>query len=303
MGSWKSHSIAIVFLAFVLCATSGCHSTSTPKSDHENQSASKRYHLDGDVLALNAATGEITVRHGDIPGFMPAMTMIYKLKDPSKASSLKPGDHISADVVAQTGSDDFLLDSIDVTAHGVASDTTLAQRQLAVGDTVPDVQLINQDGKSIHLRMYRGRALLLTFIYTRCPMPKACPLISSRFARVHLSLAADPKVLAGSHMLSVSLDPAYDKAEVLRRYGLAYLDDNPAGFAHWEFAATTPEDLRKLAGAFGLEYSVQGNQITHTMQTVLIAPDGTVANTWAGSGWSEEEVANAVRSLVNRHGR
>jgi protein SCO1/2 len=289
--------IAVTVLLFALA---GCRSSQTATTTAH--SAAQHYHLAGTVVAVNAAAGELTVKHGAIPGFMPAMTMPYKLKDAGRARDLKPGDSITAEVVAPAASDDFVLDQITVTAHG-ANGPVVAARRLGVGDAVPDVPLVNQDGQAVHLRDYRGRALLLTFIYTRCPMPTACPLITSRFARVNRALLSDAAARTGSHLLSISLDPAFDKPPVLRHYGLAYINDDPAGFAHWEFAATTPEDLRGLAQSFGLEYSVADNQITHTMQTVLIAPDGTVARSWAGSGWNEDEVAAAVKSLVPHGGR
>jgi protein SCO1/2 len=288
-----------IAVAALLLALAGCRGLQPAATAH---SAVQHYHLAGTVVAVNAATGELTVKHGAIPGFMPAMTMPYKLKDAARARDLKPGDSIAAEVVASAASDDFMLDNVTVTAHGVTAPVIAAQR-LVAGDKVPDVPLVNQDGRTIHLRDYRGHALLLTFIYTRCPMPTACPLITSRFARVNRALMADAEVRKGSHLLSISLDPDFDKPPVLRRYGLAYINDDPAGFAHWEFAATTPDDLRRLAQSFGLEYSVADNQITHTMQTVLIAPDGTVARSWAGSGWSEDEVAAAVKSRVPRGGR
>ncbi len=284
----------LVLVLFLVLA--GCRGTQPPAGV---RGTAQHYRLEGTVIAVNATAGELTVKHGAIPGFMPAMTMPYKLKDAARARGLKPGDSITAEVVAPAASDDFVLDNITVTAHG-ATGPVIAARRLAVGDRVPDVPLVNQDGRTVHLGDYRGRALLLTFIYTRCPMPTACPLITSRFARVNRALMADAAAREGSHLLSISLDPAFDKPPVLRRYGLAYIDDEPAGFAHWEFAATTPDDLRRLAQSFGLEYSVQDNQITHTMQTVLIAPNGTVARSWAGSGWSEDEVEAAVKNLAPR---
>jgi protein SCO1/2 len=252
------------------------------------------------VVAIRAATGEITVQHGDIPGFMPAMTMVYKLKDPAAIQKLKLGDQISADVLVHADNDDYLLDSVVVMSEARRGfvPSMLPPHQLMVGEQVPDLPLVNQDGKGIHLKDYRGKALLITFIYTRCPMPTACPLITSHFAKVNKDLASDPKAYNASHLISISLDPVYDKPPVLRQYGLAYLDDNAGALSHWEFADTTPGDLKKLAEAFGLQYSEEGNQITHTMATTLIGPDGTVAQTWVGSDWHPDEVAGAVTSLA-----
>jgi len=82
--------------------------------------------------------------------------------------------------------------------------------------------------------------------------------------------AHDKKAHDESHLISVSLDPAFDKPPVLRQYGLAYLDDNASAFSHWEFEDTTPGGGKKLAEAFGLEYSEENNQITHTVATMTM---------------------------------
>jgi protein SCO1 len=304
------HRIACtaILSCVVLSFQTGCHKSADSAPGvvlHPTNTPVDRYHLRGLVLATSAATDEITVKHGDIPGFMPAMTMAYKLKDRSEMQKLKPGDEISADILVHSDSDDYLLDSVTITSEARRGllPAMLPPHQLMVGEAVPDLPLVNQDGKTIQLKDYRGKALLITFIYTRCPMPTACPLITSHFAKVNNDLAHDKKAYDKSHLISVSLDPAYDKPLVLRQYGLAYLDDNASAFSHWEFADTTPGDLKKLAEAFGLQYSEENNQITHTMATTLIDADSKVAQIWAGSDWNPEDVANAVKAVALKAAR
>lgn len=265
----------------------------------------KKYHLNGLVLAKSTQTNEITIKEGEIQGFMPAMTMVYKAKDPAVVEEVRPGDEISADLLVPSDSDNYLLDDVVITAQAARDFkiSALPAHQLMVGERVPDVSLVNQDGKTIHLQDYRGKATLITFVYTRCPMPTACPMITSHFAAVNSQLARDPKAYAATHLISISIDPSYDKPPVLRLYGLAYLNGDSAAFSHWEFADTTSSDLKKLAEAFGLQYSEQDNQITHTMQTTLIGPDDRVVQTWGGSGWDPETVAAAVKAAASKPGR
>ena len=137
--------------------------------------------------------------------------------------------------------------------------------------------------------------MLLTFVYTRCPMPNFCPRLSSQFARIHDDLAKTPDLIAKTHLLTVSFDPKYDTAPVLRRYGLAYLDNDASGFAQWDFASAAPSDLRKLANAFGLIYLEQGNQISHSMDIVLISPQGKIVKYWA-TDWTTAELEDALRT-------
>jgi protein SCO1/2 len=86
---------------------------------------------------------------------------------------------------------------------------------------------------------------------------------------------------------------------VLRKYALSYLHNDPSGFAQWDFVRTTPEDLATLAKAFELTYFAQDGLITHNMRTILVAPDGEVANVWDGSEWRQPELVDAMRRAAS----
>ena len=250
----------------------------------------------GQVMDKNVATNEITVDHEDIPGFMQAMTMPYKVKDSAVVQEVEPGDKIAAEIVVAKNGNDYWLEDVRITDESGRKTTKAPApaERLAAGEHVPNLPLINQDGKTIHLDDFKGKAVLLTFIYTRCPMPNFCPRLSSQFAKIHDDLAKTPSLLAKTHLLTVSFDPKYDTAPVLRRYGLAYLDNDASGFAQWDFASAAASDLRKLAGAFGLVYFEQGNQIAHSMDIVLISPQGKIVKYWA-TDWTTAELEDALK--------
>jgi len=259
------------------------------------QSKTKHYDLKGDVLDKNPATNEITVKHGDIPGFMPAMTMSYPVKDQSGFRQVEPGDDITADVVTANNGNQYWLENVRITDEsGRKTIKPGTVHRLDIGDDVPDLALVNQDGKSFRLGDFKGKAVLITFVYTRCPVPTFCPRLSSQFAKIQDDLAKTPGDLAKTHLVTISFDPKYDTPPVLRKYGLAYLDNNPAGFSHWDFASTNPGDLRKIADAFGLEYFEEDNQISHSMVIVLVSPEGTVAKYWS-TEWTTAELEAALR--------
>jgi protein SCO1/2 len=140
--------------------------------------------------------------------------------------------------------------------------------------------------------------LLVTFIYTRCPMPDFCPRLSSQFARIHNELKKNPGDYSKTHLLTISFDPKYDTPAVLRKYGLAYLDGDASGFSHWDFASTNPTDLRRLTQAFGLRYEQEDNQISHNMSIVLIAPDGKVAKFWS-TDWTWTELMESMQKAAH----
>ncbi len=260
----------------------------------------KRYPLQGEVLEKNAAASEITVNHGDIPGFMMAMAMPYRVKNPAIIQEVQPGDKITAEVVVGSDRSDYWLENVRITdksGRGQAKPPA-TPTMLMPGERAPNFTLVNQDGHTIHLADFAGKALLVTFIYTRCPMPNFCPRLSSQFARIHNELKKNPEDFSKTHLLTISFDPKYDTPSVLRKYGLAYLDGDASGFSHWDFASTDPADLRHLAQAFGLEYDEEDNQITHNMSIVLIGPDGKVAKFWA-TDWTWTELMQSLEDAAH----
>lgn len=260
----------------------------------------RKYPLQGEVVGKNAVTSEITVKHGDIPGFMPAMAMPYRVKDPAVVQELQPGDKIAAEVVIGKDPSDYWLEDVRITDESarVSAKPPAAPRMLMPGERAFNIALINQDGRTIHLSDFAGKALLVTFIYTRCPMPDFCPRLSSQFARIHNELKKNPGDYSKTHLLTISFDPKYDTPAVLRKYGLAYLDGDASGFSHWDFASTNPTDLRRLTQAFGLRYEQEDNQISHNMSIVLIAPDGKVAKFWS-TDWTWTELMESMQKAAH----
>ncbi|MFZ3340126.1 MAG: SCO family protein [Terriglobales bacterium] len=259
----------------------------------------RRYPMQGEVIDKNVADGEITVNHGNIPGFMPAMAMPYRVKDPAVIEQVQTGDEIAADVVVGNNRSDYWLENVRITDESGRGKIRKApgSKMLMPGERVPDIALTDQDGRKIHLSDFAGKAVLVTFIYTRCPMPNFCPRLSSQFARIQSELKKNPADYAKTQLLTISFDPKYDTPAVLRKYGLAYLEGDPSGFGHWEFASTDPADLRRLAQAFGLEYEEEENQIVHTMSIVLIAPNGTVAKYWS-TDWTWPELMGSLQQAA-----
>ena len=291
--------LASSLLAFLVMA--GCHSGQKAATQASGQNF-KVYKLRGKVISTNAATCEVTLAHEAIPGFMEAMTMPYKLKDPSILSELHPGDVITADVlVSQDPDADVLLDHIVVVAQARPDYVPKVSYHVpAQGDAVPDFKLRNQDGRPIHLGQFHGKALLVTFIYTRCPLPNFCPRVTHNFALVEKELAASPALYARTHLLSVSFDPDHDTPQRLRAYGAGYIgSDAKNAFAHWDFAVPDKPVLAEMAKFFDLGMTNEPDStITHTLSTTLIGPDGKVVRFYPGNDWTPEQLTADVRQRL-----
>src|SRR6187401_1763417 len=168
------------------------------------------YTLQGQVLSIAADRKEANIKHEDIAGFMPAMTMPYKVRDPQQYANLAPGDLITATLVV-VSNEAYLKDVKKVgsaplekpPAESSLPPASSGFELLKLGQPVPKGKFVNQDGKAVTLEDFRGSAVLVTFIYTKCPMPTFCPLMDRHFAAIQTKLKADRNLLK-VHLLTVS---------------------------------------------------------------------------------------------------
>lgn len=285
-----------------MAALAGCHRQQNGSQDSAGTSSYKVYKLRGKVVAANASTGEVTLNHDAIPGYMDAMTMPYKLKDPSILSELHPGDVITADVLVSQGGDALvLLDHIVVVAQGKPDyRPAVIYHVPAKGDAVPDFRLRNQDGRTIHLNQFRGQELLITFIYTRCPLPNFCPLVTRNFVVIDKQINADQALKGKMHLVCVSFDPENDTPERLKAYGEQYIgSDAKSAFAHWDFAVPEKPVLTEMAKYFNVGMSdASDGTITHTLSTTLIGRDGKVLKFYPGNEWTPQQVVENVKQSL-----
>lgn len=268
----------VLLAAFLLTAfTISCH----------RAPAAKRYALTGRIVSLDPQDQSALVDAAAIPGFMDAMAMSYKLQPPSILAQLSPGDSITADLVS--AEPDYWLENIKVTSHS-KPDAPATQHIPNPGDPVPDFAFTNQDGRRVSFSQFKGKVLLVTFIYTRCPFPDFCPRLSANFAEVYKQLASNP-ALANAQLLSLSFDPDHDSPKVLRDYAFSVAHTrDPKLFARWQFGAPAAKDLPQLASAFGLIYKPENGLITHNLSTAVITPDGKIAKWYHGGDWQVSDL-------------
>jgi protein SCO1 len=280
---------------------SGCKHSSPDVSQETSASGPvKQYPVKGKVVSTDVARGEVVLDAEAIPGYMDAMAMPYKLKNPTEISELHPGDHLTATLMLTDQSEQ--LDHIVITAQAKLDyKPPVTYHVLNPGDEVPDFKLLNQNGKEIHLHQFRGKVLLLTFIYTRCPLPDFCPRMSRNFAEIDKHLAQEKELYAKTHLLSVSFDPGYDTPAVLRSYGGGYTGQfTNENFLHWDFAAPSKEELPEVAKFFDVGVTPeQDHTITHSLSTVLIQADGKVAQWYPTNDWTVPQVMADIRKLTD----
>ena len=284
-----------------LCGIAGCHQ----KAPATQVSTTKQHPIRGTVVQVDDKDGQITLQHEAIPGFMEAMTMQYPVINKSALSELHPGDKIVATLLADPSSQgpvNLRLREIVIIAPASPDYVPAVQYHVPIaGDVVPDFSLLNQSDKKIDLKQYRGEVLLMTFIYTRCPLADYCPRMSRNFAQIDQELAADPTIYKKTHLLSISFDPSYDTPKVLRSYGGAYTGKySSETFQHWEFAAPSVKELPKMAQFFDVGVTPgQDGTLQHSLATVVIGKDGKVIAFYPTNDWSVAGVLQQVKQAAS----
>jgi protein SCO1/2 len=256
----------------------------------------RRYDLSGKIVAVDRNAHQLTIQHQDIAGLMPGMTMPFNVNDDWVFDAAQPGDNITATLVI--AGDSSHLENVVVTKSSGPPPSEASVRIPQIGDRVPDFTFVNQDGKRLRLSQFKGKAVLLTFIYTRCPLPDYCIRMSNNFGAVAKELKQQPALYDKFEQLSISFDPKYDTPKILQAYGSNYAGEVDPKFTHWQFVTSTPAEIKKITDFFGLTYMPDGGQIVHSLRTAVIAPNGTVADVYNGNDWKPNDAVEAVKSVL-----
>jgi protein SCO1 len=257
----------------------------------------RRFPLTGQVLSVKPDRTELVVRHDEVKGFMPAMTMPFRLKDPALADGRVPGELIRATLVVTD--DAAWLEKVERTGWApVPEDRGLAPPPVALlgpGDAIPDETLIDQDGRAFQASSLEGSAVLLTFVYTRCPLPEFCPRMDAWFGAVQKAVK-DGRLRGRVRLVSVSFDPDFDTPAELR----AHASRVGADPAIWTFATAPRARVEAWAARFGLSVIRDGDRpadITHNLRTAVIDRRGRLVTILDGNRWTPDEAIAALASV------
>jgi protein SCO1 len=293
-------AVLAVVLSVGMLAWTGCRGSASQAAT----SPAEKHPISGTIVSTDPASSSVVLQHGTIPNFMEAMTMEYPVEDKSVASELHAGDKIVATLAVThrpDGGMKMALTDIVVTAEANPNVKPTVQYHVPeVGDEVPDFKLLNQSDEKVGLKDYRGKVLVMTFVYTRCPLADYCPRMSRNFAQIDKALEADPTLYAETHLLSVSFDPKFDTPKVLKSYGAAYTGKYVnETFKHWTFAAPNEAELPKMEEFFDLGVPPGENgTLQHSLATLVIGRDGKVVAFWPTNDWSVDQVMAKVKAAA-----
>ena len=261
--------------------------------------AEVRHPLTGEIVKVLADRDTLLVSHDKIPGYMMAMTMEFKVAKADLANA-KEGQRIRAELV-QRGEDLWLekiwpddsvtQSTIDAATKALVQDTAMRGKEAyrEIGETLPTFTLLDQEGRTVAANRFRGKKVVLNFIFTRCPIATMCPAATLRMSE--LQKAARAAGAKDFELVSVSLDPEYDTPGILREYAEARGLDT----SNWSFLTGPDVAVRQLLSQLGVIREFEGNTIKHSLATVIIDEQGRIVYRVDGSTWQVEDFVRRLK--------
>ena len=293
--SCRTISFGRVFATGVVglaCASLSC-------SPGANKPGEQRFTLTGQVISVDESRHELTIAHDAIDKYMMAMVMPFKVRSAAELAPLKPGDFVRGTLVVQPT--DGYLEGVQRTGSG---ELPRAQQPppatvefLIEGDHLPDARFIDQQKDVRHLRDDVGKAVVLTFIYTRCPFPTFCPMMDRHFKSIQREVADTPVLKSRVRLLSVTLDPAFDTPDVLSAHATRLQADPQV----WSFVRPDDQAANELSTRLGVTSTRESNDngiIVHSLVTAVIGPDGVVSKIFRGNEWTPRDVTTVLEAVL-----
>ena len=301
----RGFTILRAILAALLAVVLPACKPDSPASSSVSGESITNYLTRGVVVSLASAERKVVIRHEEIPGYMMAMTMPFEVRDTQELKELHPGDGVEFRL--RVTEKDGWIDQVRVISNAVAPATATAPAtnasapsfrvlpnvpDLTPGSEVPNYSFTNQLGNRFDLASFRGQALAVTFIFTRCPFPTFCPRVSDHFGQVQRHLLAAKNGPTNWQLLSLSFDPAYDTPKTMLEYGKRW----KAEPSHWTLATGGFDQIEPFTVSVGLYFGrdVEVANLNHNLRTLVIGTDGKLKQVFQGNEWTPAELAAAL---------
>jgi len=248
------------------------------------------FQVKGVIVKVAPREKSVEIKHEEIHGYMPAMTMPFDVKDTNELAGLAPGDSVVFRMIVTDteGWIEQIRKLGSTNSVPTAGNFRLVRdvEPLNIGDRLPEYHFTNQLGQAFSTADFKGQALAITFLFTRCPFPTFCPKMANDFSETQQSL-----ISAGNftnwHLLTVSFDPEFDKPVVLKSYAERYHYDP----AHWTFATGDLVEITAIAEQCGLNFwHDETGSISHNLRTVVFDASGRLQKIFTGNTWKTEEL-------------
>lgn len=270
--------------------------------------AATRYPVTALILNIDKAHRTFTASSSEIPGYMKAMVMPFRVREAKTLDSLKPSMFVDFTLVVNQ--DNSWVENLHERAYqSVEQEPMLARRlqllanldkknplapPIDIGTPVPDFTLMDQTRKRIRLAQLRSKVVGITFIYTSCPLPDYCFRLSNNFGRLAKRFSA--RMGRDLVLLSISFDPAHDTPDVLAKYAAIWKADPNS----WHFLTGSLPEVKEVCHRFGLNFWPDEASLTHSLHTVVVDRQGRLAANFEGNQYTAGQLGDFVESVLRR---
>jgi protein SCO1/2 len=273
--------------------------------------AAEEYPVTGMVLKVDRARNTFTASIQAIPGFMPSMAMPFEVRHGKDLDGLVPGAAVEFTLIVNRNSS--YAERIRIVRYQSVDQDPLAasrlklltqiagaarEKELAIGDVVPDFRLTNQKSRAVSLSDLRGKVVAINFIYTSCPLPNFCLRIANNFGVLQKRLKA--QLGRDLILMTVTFDPVHDTPEVLARYASQW-DADPGT---WYFLTGPAHDVQRVCQLFGVDFFTDDGLMNHSLRTAIIDRQGRIVANIEGNRFTADQLVDLTKtSLDSKNGR
>jgi len=261
-------------------------------------SGEKYYPVIGTIIEIREESNEFLIHHDEVLGFMMAMTMPFKLADSLDINRFDVGDSLQFRL-------EMKEEKVFATNFQLLGKGTLPEPDniwddeytpLEIGEIFSDATFIDMDSNAVSLSDSDGKFRLISYIFTRCPMPNMCPAVVTKNQYLSHVFSEIPEI----KFILVSFDYIYDTPAVIKSIYGTLLQDNPNLDVYSSFGHLN--DIFTLGGqSFVSFWGVDENDIGHTMRSVLLDPDRRLMKTFDGTDWRPEEAERDIRNILKAY--
>ena len=261
-------------------------------------SGKKSYPVRGTIIQVREESNEFLIHHDEIPNFMMAMTMPFKLADSLDINRYGVGDSLKFRL--EMKEEKAFANNFQLLGKGTLPETDNLwddeYTPIKIGDIFSNATFLNLDSNEVSLSDSDGKFRLISYIFTRCPMPNMCPAVVTKNHYLAQIYKNNPNI----EFILISFDYTFDTPTVLRNYYSGILESNPnlivlSSTGHLN-------DIFSLAGqSFVSFWGVVENDIGHTLRSVLIDPERRLMKVFEGTDWHPETAERDIRNILKAY--
>ena len=278
----RTSTIVKELLASVIrVALGACFGIVAASSSASASAPSPIYPIHGTALAT-PSRGIVIAEVDEITGSSASQTRRFHTR-----ASLRSGETFDAYLDTRTET----LDDVNPAPAFVAGlPNRLITHIMALGDTMPPYRFESQSGRLLQFADFRGKVVLLSFTYSRCPDRAICPAISGKFS--YLQRHLDPRRF---RLVTITLDPLHDSPAALNAYGSMFAADE----THWSLLTGESAQIKNVIDSFGLDaLETDPGRIIHGDTLAILDANGKIRELIPTAGWSPDDVIASAKNVA-----